>query len=359
MAVRRQERRQILDLVGIDGLARPRSSAVRGRPVFTDVAGFCPPIQELEFRAQIDFGEGQRCLSNIAVGEDQAKIPRGHRGKSLTQVGLGIADIGNLKIGHFLEHFPIIRALQDAAVASKTRPRGDFQGLRQIGLVKGERHGLRMFSGWGRARHDREEIAVDHLLSILAGKGEGDLWRRLAHEPRSRSGRGNRETGHVAVKPFPLRRGGQRGVKGLSAGHRRLAPRQFHHRLVDRNPGAAAAAPAGAIVKTDLKVQPLRLEEREAAEAAPFGTHEFGGSGGNARRCIVDLRTANADPLHGLEVEGDSFIRHVTVHPMPEDMGARDVGWGGKRFFDRRQRNRVRLGRKRAGRQGEESSEGR
>ena len=115
-------------------------------------------------------------------------------------------------------------------------------------------------------------------------------------------------------------------LASLDAGR---APNHLLHALLGRNPRAAGLAPSRRTGNGHLKAEAARRGDRIVEGLHPLRGHVDEAMGHHLRRgdcAFKDSDTAEADRVHPLEIELDSFRRDVAVHPVPPDARPRTVG---------------------------------
>ena len=131
----------------------------------------------------------------------------------------------------------------------------------------------------------------------------------------------------VTVDRFRL---GQRRLEvgGTMCG--RLRVDHFLHRQRRRNPRAAAAAPARAVVHVDRQSEPGRFLARKFKKVMPCRTSKCHRPFGRSLVDRHDQHAADPDPLHRLQIGRDAFPRDVVIHPKPIDPRPGAIGRGSK-----------------------------
>ena len=101
-----------------------------------------------------------------------------------------------------------------------------------------------------------------------------------------------------------------------------LAPDQLLHRIRGLDPGCACRTPAGGGGDRELEAQAIGGLGCGTHGALPLCRTEddaLGDELGHVHAALEALGSTDADPLHPLEIEADSLLVDIAVHPVPPD----------------------------------------
>ena len=139
----------------------------------------------------------------------------------------------------------------------------------------------------------------------------------VRHVPRVGGRHGVGEDGDVVVEAVRVRWRGKPPRESPGALHLGLGQRQELHAVLRQIPRPARIGPAAAVRQAQLKAEPPSLFRRVADRVEPGGRVECDRAGRDVAARVEDLRAAEADLRHRLQIGGDALLRDVAVHPVP------------------------------------------